>query len=61
MTRTNWEGSGVAPDVVLPAAEALPAAHKLALKSLHAAATNPRRRAALAAALAAADAPAAPR
>ena len=58
VTKTNWEGSGVAPDVVLPAADALPAAHKLALKSLGAAATNPRRKAALAAALAAAEAPA---
>jgi hypothetical protein len=32
ITRSNWEGSGVAPDVVVPAGAALPNAEQLALE-----------------------------
>jgi len=34
VTGTNWEGSGVQPDVAVPAAEALTTAHALALRRL---------------------------
>lgn len=34
ITQTNWEGKGVAPDVEVPQAEALAAAHTLALERL---------------------------
>lgn len=34
VTKTNWEGSGVTPDVKVPADQALAAAHKLALEKL---------------------------
>jgi hypothetical protein len=34
VTKTNWEGTGVIPDVKLPAAEALSAAHQRALAEL---------------------------
>jgi C-terminal processing protease CtpA/Prc len=34
VTGTNWEGVGVRPDVEVPAAEALPTAHRLALEAL---------------------------
>lgn len=32
VTKTNWEGTGVKPDVAVPADQALPTAHLLALK-----------------------------
>jgi hypothetical protein len=34
LTKTNWEGSGVKPDVAVPADQALPTAHLAALKKL---------------------------
>ncbi len=34
ITGTNWEGTGVAPDVEVPAAQALTTAHRLALEKL---------------------------
>ncbi len=34
ITKTNWEGTGVQPDVAVPAADALKTAHILALKRL---------------------------
>ncbi|GLR11398.1 interphotoreceptor retinoid-binding protein [Chitinimonas prasina] len=34
ISKTNWEGTGVVPDVAVPAAEALTTAHKLALEKL---------------------------
>jgi len=36
VTKTNWEGKGVAPDVSCPAEQALDKAYALALKALHA-------------------------
>ena len=36
ITRTNWEGTGVEPDVKVPAADALTAAQKLAAEKLDA-------------------------
>lgn len=41
VTGGNWEGTGVAPDVAVPAAEALTAAHSLALAAIAAKATDP--------------------
>jgi hypothetical protein len=35
ITKTNWEGTGVAPDVVVPAGDALAKAKELALSALH--------------------------
>jgi hypothetical protein len=34
VTATNWEGTGVTPDVAVPAADALATAHRLALAAL---------------------------
>lgn len=36
VTKTNWEGTGVAPDVSVPADDALTTAEKLALEKIHA-------------------------
>jgi C-terminal processing protease CtpA/Prc len=36
VTKTNWEGTGVEPDVKVPAAEALTTAENLAIEKLHA-------------------------
>jgi C-terminal processing protease CtpA/Prc len=36
VTKTNWEGTGVAPDVMVPSAEALSAAEKLANEKIQA-------------------------
>jgi hypothetical protein len=55
VTRGNWEGVGVVPNVVTPAAGALPAAHVAALRALLGAARDPERRRELDAALAAAS------
>jgi hypothetical protein len=52
VTRGNWEGVGVVPNVVTPAAGALPAAHVAALRALLGAARDPERRRELDAALA---------
>ncbi|MBI1790757.1 MAG: S41 family peptidase, partial [Acidobacteria bacterium] len=42
ISKTNWEGKGVAPDIALPAAEALKTAHLDALKKLIGKAKDPR-------------------
>ncbi len=47
ITGTNWEGTGVAPDVAVPAAEALFAAHRHALGKLAEKATDPEDKNAL--------------
>ena len=39
---TNWEGTGVEPDIAVPAAEALEVAHAKALAAIAAKATDPR-------------------
>ena len=44
VTRTNWEGVGVKPNVRVPAGEALGKAWSLAAERLKAATTNPQRR-----------------
>ncbi len=44
-SHTNWEGTGVAPDVAVPAAEAFDRAYAMALEKLAAKATDPARRA----------------
>jgi C-terminal processing protease CtpA/Prc len=36
VTKTNWEGTGVEPDVKVPAADALPTAEKLAMEKIQA-------------------------
>ncbi len=36
VTKTNWEGTGVEPDVKVPAADALATAEKLAMEKLQA-------------------------
>jgi C-terminal processing protease CtpA/Prc len=54
ITGTNWEGVGIAPDIAVDPAEALPAAHLDALKKIRAAATDPAHRAELDRAIAAA-------
>lgn len=41
ITRTNWEGDGVQPDVAVPAARALDAARGLALEAVLKTATGP--------------------
>ena len=48
ISRTNWEGVGVEPDVKVPADEALKTAHLAILGKLRAAATDPERQQALA-------------
>ncbi len=45
VTGTNWEGTGVAPDIAVPAAQALTVAHLRALEALRAKAADPRLRA----------------
>ena len=40
ITKTNWEGVGVKPDVAVPAADALDAAHRLATQAVKASATR---------------------
>lgn len=47
ITHTNWEGTGVAPDVAAPAAQALEVAHGLALDRLIAEETDAARKASL--------------
>jgi len=48
ITHTNWEGTGVKPDVAVPAAQALQTAHELALKKLLEKAQDAERKQALA-------------
>ena len=42
ITKTNWEGKGVKPDIEVPAEQALRTAHLMALKKLLASATDER-------------------
>jgi C-terminal processing protease CtpA/Prc len=44
-TKTNWEGTGIQPDVVVDESEALRTAHRLALQSLRDASTDAGTRA----------------
>ncbi|MEP6743262.1 MAG: S41 family peptidase [bacterium] len=44
VTKTNWEGTGVKPDIEVPAAQALTRAHILALKKLLSTTTDQRER-----------------
>jgi hypothetical protein len=46
-TKTNWEGTGVTPDMPVPAPQALAAAHVAALKGLTEGENDPARRAQL--------------
>jgi hypothetical protein len=55
ITKTNWEGTGVEPDIKVAADQALTAAHLDALKKIRATATDPRHRAQLESAIAALD------
>jgi hypothetical protein len=55
ITKTNWEGTGVQPDVRAPQADALNAAQALALKALIAKSTDPQEQAALRQALTSVD------
>lgn len=45
VSKTNWEGTGVEPDVAVPAAEAFERAYALAIEKLNARAGTPERRA----------------
>jgi C-terminal processing protease CtpA/Prc len=56
ITKTNWEGTGVAPDLVIDSASALDAAHREALKKILARATDGRDKAMLDWAIAGLDA-----
>jgi hypothetical protein len=47
VTRTNWEGSGVTPDISVPVGQVRLTAYKLALQNLVAASSDPQRSAAL--------------
>jgi C-terminal processing protease CtpA/Prc len=53
ITKTNWESSGVTPDISVPISQALVTAHKLALEKLAAASTDPQQAARLRAKMAA--------
>lgn len=55
VTKTNWEGVGVKPDLAVPPGEALREAHVAAVKKLLEAATDPDRQAMLRRALEAAQ------
>jgi retinol-binding protein 3 len=46
VSKTNWEGTGVAPDVAVPAAEAFDKAYAMAVEKLAAKAADPERKAA---------------
>ncbi len=45
VSKTNWEGTGVAPDIACPAAEAFDKAYAMAVEKLAAKAADPERRA----------------
>ena len=47
VSKTNWEGTGVAPDIACPAAEAFDRAYALAVEKLAAKATDPQAKAEL--------------
>jgi C-terminal processing protease CtpA/Prc len=53
ITKTNWEGVGIDPDIKVPPAQALQAAHLDALKKIRDKASDPRHREQLDAAIAA--------
>ena len=55
ISKTNWEGTGVAPDVSVPADQALKVAHVAALNKIIERETNPERKQALQSALDAAQ------
>lgn len=44
ITKTNWEGTGVTPDIQVPAVEAYDRAYQMALEKLQAKATDPDRK-----------------
>ena len=44
ITKTNWEGTGVTPDIQIPAAQAFDRAYEMALEKLAAKATDPDRK-----------------
>jgi hypothetical protein len=44
-SKTNWEGTGVTPDIAVPAAEALDRAYVMAVEKLAAKASDPQRKA----------------
>jgi hypothetical protein len=46
VSKTNWEGTGVAPDIAVPAAEAFDRAYALAVEKLAAKAADPERKSA---------------
>jgi hypothetical protein len=52
ISKTNWEGKGVQPDIVVPADKALAAAQLAALRRLLATASDDQRRQKLAASIA---------
>lgn len=56
ITKTNWEGTGVAPDIIVESASALDAAHREALKKIVARTTNEEDKAPLDWAIAGLDA-----
>ncbi|MGZ5479793.1 MAG: S41 family peptidase, partial [Candidatus Aminicenantales bacterium] len=45
VSKTNWEGTGVVPDIAVPAAEAFDKAYAMAVEKLAANATDPGRKA----------------
>ncbi len=45
VSKTNWEGTGVTPDIAVPAAEAFDKAYAMAVEKLAAKATDPERKA----------------
>ena len=45
VSKTNWEGTGVAPDIAVPATEAFDRAYAMAVEKLAAKATDPGRKA----------------
>jgi len=45
VSKTNWEGTGVAPDIAVPAAEAFDKAYAMAIQKLAARASDPQRKA----------------
>jgi retinol-binding protein 3 len=47
ITKTNWEGTGVSPDIAVPAAEAFDKAYLLALEQVIANTAEPQRKAGL--------------
>jgi C-terminal processing protease CtpA/Prc len=53
ITKTNWEGTGIEPDIKIESGQALQAAHLDALKKSLATATDPRHREQLESAIAA--------